>query len=208
MPSLNQSTHPETSKLSGSGPDTNDSAVTAAGSISQIRLVLAETNDASTVANHGLFSSCIDLERSEICRESDQSLSDASTDDNDGRVATEDEVRDLLHVVDHVPVRLWIACVAGILERFVWYGATSPLQNYLQNAPGGEVPGALGLGQATASNIVNALMIGSCITPVMAAVIADSWLGRYKTMLYAAIPSEQLYYLRLRYLSLLREGLP
>lgn len=60
-------------------------------------------------------------------------------------------------------------------------------ENYLQHAPGGEVPGALGLGQAAASNIVNALTIGSYITPVPAAVIADSWLGRYKTMLYAAM---------------------
>lgn len=30
---------------------------------------------------------------------------------------------------------------------------TSLTENYLQNAPGGEVPGALGLGEATASNI-------------------------------------------------------
>lgn len=121
-------------------------------------------------------------------------------------VASEHEVRDLLHVVDKVPTRLWIACIAGILERFVWYGATAPLrachflpasmhesadldrtENYLQHAPGGEVPGALGLGQATASNIVNALMIGSYLTPVPAAVVADSWLGRYKTMVYSAM---------------------
>ncbi|OTA90872.1 hypothetical protein M434DRAFT_397647 [Hypoxylon sp. CO27-5] len=102
-------------------------------------------------------------------------------------MATEDEVRDLLHVVDRVPLRLWMACLAGILERFVWYGATSPLQNYLQNQLGGEVPGALGLGQAAASNIVNALILGSYITPVPAAIVADSWLGRYKTMLYGAI---------------------
>jgi POT family proton-dependent oligopeptide transporter len=48
--------------------------------------------------------------------------------DDDGRVATEEEVRNLLHVVDNIPVRLWIACLAGILERFVWYGATAPLR--------------------------------------------------------------------------------
>ncbi|KAJ5941828.1 Proton-dependent oligopeptide transporter family [Penicillium verrucosum] len=108
------------------------------------------------------------------------------SDSDDGRVATEDEVRDLLHVVDRVPVRLWVACLAGILERFVWYGATAPIQNYLQNAPGGVVPGALGLHQATASNIVNAVIIGSYIVPVPAAIVTDSWLGRYKTMIYAA----------------------
>ncbi|KAB8237199.1 POT family-domain-containing protein [Aspergillus alliaceus] len=122
--------------------------------------------------------------QSKVPREQDFAASDVSDDDP---VATEDEVRQLLHVVDRIPVRLWVACLAGILERFVWYGATAPLQNYLQNAPGGEVPGALGLGQATASNIVNVLIIASYITPVPAAIIADSWLGRYKTMLYSAI---------------------
>ncbi|KAI1102446.1 hypothetical protein F4804DRAFT_353698 [Jackrogersella minutella] len=111
----------------------------------------------------------------------------SAVDNDDDRVATENEVRDLLHVVDRIPGRLWIACLAGILECFVWYGATTPLQNYLQNKPGGEDPGALGLQQAAASNIVNALMIGSYIILVPAVVIADSWLGRYKTMLYAAM---------------------
>lgn len=53
------------------------------------------------------------------------------SDSDDGRVATEDEVRDLLHVVDRVPVRLWVACLAGILERFVWYGATAPIRAWL-----------------------------------------------------------------------------
>ncbi|KAF4760104.1 hypothetical protein HAV15_006823 [Penicillium sp. str.  len=107
-------------------------------------------------------------------------------------------------------VRLWVACLAGILERFVWYGVTAPIrawylsiynvvrltvhiENYLQNAPGGVVPGALGLHQATASNIVNALIIGSYIVPVPVAVVTDSWLGRYKTMIYADMYCEVLF---------------
>lgn len=106
---------------------------------------------------------------------------------DDGRVATEEEVCNLVHVVDKIPTRVWIACIAGVLERFAWYGVTAPLQNYLQNEPGGAVPGVLGLRQAAASNIVNALIIGSYISSAPAAVIADSWLGRYKTMIYSAI---------------------
>ena len=51
-----------------------------------------------------------------------------ATSADEGRLATEDEVRDLLHVVDKVPGRVWVACIAGILERFVWYGATAPLR--------------------------------------------------------------------------------
>lgn len=71
---------------------------------------------------------------------------------------------------------------------------TASAENYVQNPPGGQVPGALGLRQAAASDIVNALIIGSYITPVPAAVIADSWLGRYKTMLYAAMYCGKSYY--------------
>ncbi|KAI1372117.1 POT family-domain-containing protein [Hypoxylon crocopeplum] len=182
--------------MSGPMPDVYGSAGTIAEPNLQLRLVMApHTGDASVVTDTGLISSCEADKHSQAPREKgDQpplnancSPADDAEDDDDGRVATEDEVRDLLHVVDRVPVRLWVACLAGILERFVWYGATAPLQNYLQNPPGGSVPGVLGLHQATASNFVNVLIIGSYITPVPAAVIADSWLGRYKTMLYAAI---------------------
>ncbi|KAK7749386.1 peptide transporter ptr2 [Diatrype stigma] len=217
--------------------DLRDSAVmTTAESDPQLRLVVVpDVGDVSAFANTGLMISPIEeatavgtfdspdsSSSSSSSRQknknNDQPLSspaaaDDDDDEDDGRVATEDEVRRLLHVVDRVPARLWVACIAGVLERFVWYGATAPLreylrlrggrrggglwnprslmvsttENYLQNAPGGAVPGALGLQQAAASNIVNALMIGSYITPIPAAVIADSWLGCYKTMLYAAI---------------------
>lgn len=60
--------------------------------------------------------------------ETAHSIPASSNDDDDGRVATADEARDLLHVVDKVPGRVWIACIGGILERFVWYGATAPLR--------------------------------------------------------------------------------
>ena len=60
-------------------------------------------------------------------------------------------------------------------------------ENYLQHAPGGGIPGALGLGQAIASNIVNALMISSYVTPIPAAVIADNMLGRYNMVVLSAM---------------------
>ncbi|OOO12178.1 TGF-beta receptor type I/II extracellular region [Aspergillus oryzae] len=180
--------------MSGPMSVVNGSAVVSAEPDSQSRLVMAPpARDAGDDTDPGaLISSSYIDKNPEVLPEKDapsvvdaiRSLADS---DDDGRVATEDEVRDLLHVVDKIPVRLWVAYIAGILERFVWYGATAPLQNYLQNAPGGEVPGALGLGQAAASNIVNALIIGSYIMPVPAAVLADSFLGRYKNMLYSAI---------------------
>lgn len=47
---------------------------------------------------------------------------------DDGRVATEYEVEHLLHVVDEIPLRTWIALFVGVCERFVWYGTTAPLR--------------------------------------------------------------------------------
>jgi POT family proton-dependent oligopeptide transporter len=60
-------------------------------------------------------------------------------------------------------------------------------ENYIQNARGGEIPGTLGLGQVTASNVINALMIATSLTPMLAAIIADSFLGRYRTMVFSAM---------------------
>ncbi|KAJ5127602.1 POT family-domain-containing protein [Penicillium atrosanguineum] len=175
--------------MSGFISDARGSAEITAEPVLQPRLVSASVGNTSSFADNDLSLSSLNTGPKEFLEPKNPATLDAIsvTDSDDGRVATEDEVRDLLHVVDKIPIRLWVACLAGILERFVWYGATAPLQNYLQNASGGEVPGALGLGQATASNIVNALTIGAYITPIPAAVIADSWLGRYTTMLYAAI---------------------
>ncbi|KAJ5971603.1 Proton-dependent oligopeptide transporter family [Penicillium vulpinum] len=182
--------------MSGPMPDVHGSTDITAEPSLQSRLVIAlETRNASDDTDACAFLSLPKTEQNaslssdvkdHVALRAIRSIANPS-DNDDGRVASEDEVQNLLHIVDKIPVRLWIACLAGILERFVWYGATAPLQNYLQNVPGGEVPGALGLHQATASNIVNALIIGSYIVPVPAAVVADSWLGRYKTMIYSAI---------------------
>lgn len=47
------------------------------------------------------------------------------------------------------------------------------------------VPGALGLGQSTATAISNSFFVFSFVTPMMFAVASDAWLGRYKTLIVA-----------------------
>lgn len=44
------------------------------------------------------------------------------------------------------------------------------------------VPGALGLGQATATNISSAFLFLSFLVPTIFAILSDTWLGRYKTL--------------------------
>ena len=44
------------------------------------------------------------------------------------------------------------------------------------------VPGALALGQSTATTIYNAFFFFSYLTPLPFAIVSDTWLGRYKTL--------------------------
>ncbi|KAF3056204.1 Peptide transporter [Trichoderma lentiforme] len=97
--------------------------------------------------------------------------------------ATEEEVKELRHVVDSVPFIVWIALVANATERFTFYAVTTPWQNYIQNSADNiAVPGALGLGQATATNISSAFLFLSFLVPTIFAILSDTWLGRYKTL--------------------------
>lgn len=42
------------------------------------------------------------------------------------RDATEDEIKNLPHVVDSLPFIVWIALVASGAERFTFYAVTTP----------------------------------------------------------------------------------
>ncbi|PGH16015.1 hypothetical protein AJ79_01995 [Helicocarpus griseus UAMH5409] len=99
------------------------------------------------------------------------------------RDATENEIKTLPHVVDSVPFIVWVALVADASERFTFYAVSAPWQNYMQNGRDSiAVPGVLGLGQATATNISNAFFFFSFLAPLPFAVLSDAWLGRYKTL--------------------------
>ncbi|KAI1880373.1 hypothetical protein JX265_001994 [Neoarthrinium moseri] len=89
----------------------------------------------------------------------------------------------LPRVTDHLPASVIIALFIGAAERFTYYALTTPWQNYMQNARNQATPGALGLGQSTATNISNAYLFFSFLCPMPFAILSDTWLGRYKTLL-------------------------
>ena len=119
------------------------------------------------------------------------------------RDATDLEIETLPYVIDRVPFAAWAVIFAGAAERFTYFGLIAPWresqlplpqgvgslnnqhpENYMQNPRGNHaVPGALGLGQATAVNIYNAFFLFSFLTPVPFALVSDIWLGRYKTLM-------------------------
>ncbi|GAB1216767.1 hypothetical protein ATERTT37_005985 [Aspergillus terreus] len=61
------------------------------------------------------------------------------------------------------------------------------MKNYIQHSPSSSIPGVLGLREATATNIVNAMMAAGYLATIPAAAVADTWLGRYRTILISAI---------------------
>ncbi|EIT77787.1 H+/oligopeptide symporter [Aspergillus oryzae 100-8] len=106
-------------------------------------------------------------------------------------VSAHDE-EDLLPVVDDVSFPVWLIAFVGAAERFAWYGPTTPLhesfsKNYIQHSPSSNIPGVLGLREAMATNIVNAMMAAGYLATIPAAVMADMWLGRYRTILVSAL---------------------
>ncbi|KAI8369339.1 POT family-domain-containing protein [Radiomyces spectabilis] len=68
-------------------------------------------------------------------------------------------------------------------ERFAYYGGSTPFQNYVQNAPGEDPAGALGRGQSVATALQNFFTFFCYFTPMLGALVADQYLGRYKTIL-------------------------
>ncbi|KAE8161293.1 POT peptide transporter [Aspergillus tamarii] len=93
------------------------------------------------------------------------------------------ERSDLRLVRDDISLDIFLVAVAELCERFTYRSVTSPIQNYIQNARDDPLqPGALGMGQTVATSI-NYVFVGWCyLSPVLMGIIADSLLGRYKTI--------------------------
>lgn len=93
--------------------------------------------------------------------------------------ATATEISTLFAVPDRIPTRVWLVALSAASQRFAWYAATTPLQNYLQH-------GALHLPQSRASDAASAFIAVAALAPIPGAFVADGWLGRYWTCVAGA----------------------
>jgi len=107
---------------------------------------------------------------------------------------TEEETHTLRRVADSIPMVAWTIVFVEFAERYSWYGTTGPMVNYIQrplppgskagnviNNPNG-VAGALGRGQRTSTALGNFRSFWTYITPVLGAIVADTYLGRFKAI--------------------------
>ncbi|KAI9243817.1 POT family-domain-containing protein [Phascolomyces articulosus] len=104
---------------------------------------------------------------------------------------TEEDWKELREVADHVPFSAFLVILIEFCERFTYYGVTGPFQNYIQQpAPESypaEQPGAMGKGQQVATALTTFLQFWSYVTPIIAAVISDQYLGKYKTIVLSSV---------------------
>ncbi|KAH3907993.1 hypothetical protein HBI56_150630 [Parastagonospora nodorum] len=97
---------------------------------------------------------------------------------------------ELRRVRDSVPWRLWVVAVIGLWEKAAFWGMLAPWQNYMENPSHygkNQTPGALGLGQAVATRIYCCFYIFYYVTPIFVAIVADSKLGQYKSLIISIV---------------------
>ncbi|KAG0238222.1 peptide transporter ptr2 [Actinomortierella wolfii] len=103
---------------------------------------------------------------------------------------TEEELSTLRKVADKIPEAAWLVVIVELCERFAYYGLSAPFQNYIANpysTPPSEHPGAIGKGQQTASGLNYFFQFFCYFTPVLCAIIADQYWGKFKTIFVFAL---------------------
>ncbi|KAI8879994.1 PTR2-domain-containing protein [Backusella circina FSU 941] len=94
----------------------------------------------------------------------------------------------LRRVPQGVPIAACFILINEFCERFAYYGGSTPFQNYVQYGPDDpNQAGALGKGQSTATALQSFFTFFCYFTPMLGALVADQYLGRYKTILIFSI---------------------
>ncbi|KAK2755045.1 hypothetical protein FQN54_006573 [Arachnomyces sp. PD_36] len=98
-----------------------------------------------------------------------------------------DQFNGLRRVPDRLPFVAILIIIVELGERFVYFGLSGPMQNYINNPydPGSDLPGALGRGQAIASALGNFFKFWAYASTVLGAIVADQFLGKFKAIIVA-----------------------
>ncbi|OAX77526.1 hypothetical protein ACJ72_08175 [Emergomyces africanus] len=100
----------------------------------------------------------------------------------------EEELRILRRIPDKIPWTAFLVAAVELCERFTYYGLSGPFQNYIQNPyKGPGVPGAIGKGQSAATALSSFFQFWCYLTPILGAIIADQYLGKYNTIIIFSV---------------------
>ncbi|KAK1760537.1 putative peptide transporter ptr2 [Echria macrotheca] len=114
---------------------------------------------------------------------------------SDERGPTEDELKTLRRVPAKIPWSIYTIAFIELCERFSYYGTTAVFTNFIQwplplgSTTGADFghgqAGALGLGQQKATALTTFNSFFQYTMPLFGAYIADSYLGRFRTIAVA-----------------------
>ncbi|KAI8993657.1 POT family-domain-containing protein [Pilobolus umbonatus] len=104
---------------------------------------------------------------------------------------TEQEWAELREVSDQLPYSAYLVIIIEFCERFTYYGLTGPFQNYIEHPHPPSYPaeqaGAMGRGQQTATALTTFFQFWCYVTPILGAIVADKYLGKYRTILVFSV---------------------
>lgn len=96
---------------------------------------------------------------------------------------TAEELKTLRKVGEPLPKSAFLVAIVELCERFTFYGASGIFQNYIARPRSGELGrGALGLGHQGATGLSTFFQFWCYVTPILGAIIADQYLGKYNTI--------------------------
>lgn len=102
----------------------------------------------------------------------------------EGEAPTEHEKSTLRHVGESLPFSVFLVAIIELCERFTYYGCQGIFQNYVQRPlDGSQGPGALGMGHQGATGLTTFYTFWCYVTPLLGGLVADQYLGKYKTIL-------------------------
>ncbi|KAK2750738.1 peptide transporter ptr2 [Myotisia sp. PD_48] len=102
-----------------------------------------------------------------------------------GEEPTDEDLQTLKRIAGPLPWSAFLVAIVELCERFAYYGLSGPFQNYMQHPykdPSG-IPGAIGLGQSTATGLSSFFQFWCYVTPILGGILADQYLGKYNTIL-------------------------
>ncbi|KAF2819506.1 DNA repair helicase [Ophiobolus disseminans] len=119
----------------------------------------------------------------------DQDGHDIYSRKDDNSVPSPEDLLLLPRVADALPKGAFLVAIVELCERFAYYGLSGPFQNYISNSyqDANGLPGALGLGQSGATAMTNFFQCWCYVTPVLGAIVADQYLGKYTTIKWFSV---------------------